>query len=132
MSRRPYKRPMSRTWYMDHPWYRNYMIREMSSVFIGLWTINLLLGLGCLAKSPLSWEGWMSFQSHPLMIGFSLITLALALYHSWTWFQAAPKAMALQIGEKKVAPRLITNAHLAAMIGISVIVIIAALWGVVL
>ena len=130
MTRRPYHRPMSRTWYLKHAWYRNYMIREMSSLFIGLWTLNLLVGLGCLIKSQPSWEGWVNSQSNSLMIGFSFITLLLALYHSWTWFHAAPKAMHLQVGDKKVSAQLITQAHLGGMILVSIVVLIAAMWGV--
>lgn len=128
MSRRPYKPVMSRIWYLQQPRYRNYMIREMSSVFIGLWTLNLLIGLGRLIQGPETWSQWLALQAHPMMILFSAVTLVLALYHSLTWFRAVPQVMRIQIGTSLVSARLITNAHIAAMVGFSVVVLIATLW----
>ena len=130
MSRRPYKPVMSKTWYLQQPIYRNYMIREMSSVFIGVWTLNLLIGLGKLIQGSETWSQWLALQAHPLMILFSAVTLALALYHSLTWFRAVPQVMRIQIGTSFVPAKLITNAHIGAMVGFSAIVLIATLWGV--
>lgn len=130
MSRRPYKPVMSKFWYLKHPSYRLYMLREMSSVFICFWTLNLLCGLGKLTQGSDAWAQWLAQQTHPLMILFSIVTLALALYHSITWFKAVPQVMRIQVGTSFVSASLLTNIHICAMGGVSAIVLAATFWGI--
>lgn len=128
MSRRPYQPVMHTFWYLKHSSYRRYMVREMSSVFIGIWTLNLLVGLGRLIQGPDTWTQWLALQTHSLMILFSIVTLALALYHSITWFKAVPQVMRIQIGTSFVPASLLTNIHIGAMVGLSAIVLAATFW----
>ncbi|MCK5892865.1 MAG: hypothetical protein KAG53_00325 [Endozoicomonadaceae bacterium] len=130
MSRRPYQPVMAKFWYLKHASYRLYMIRELSSVFIGIWTLNLLVGLGKLIQGPDTWTQWLALQTHSLMILFSIVTLALALYHSITWFKAVPQVMRIQIGTSFVPASLLTNLHIGAMVGLSAIVLTATFWGI--
>ncbi len=57
---------------------------------------------------------------------FHLLALLFALFHTVTWFGVAPKAMPLQIGEKKVPSAAIIMAHYAGWIVVSAAVVILA------
>jgi len=50
----------------------------------------------------------------PTSIGFHVIALGFAIYHSVTWFNLTPKALPLQIGEAFVPDAAIAGAHFAA------------------
>ena len=128
MSRRPYVRPMKRTWFMDHPFYRNYMVRESSCIFDGLYAINLFVGLLQLKAGEVAWQGWLNFQTHPLMILFTIVTLGLTLYHSTTFIDMCPRVMPQQL-RKIIADKTVVTASYGALIGVSAIILLATVWG---
>jgi fumarate reductase subunit C len=55
-----------------------------------------------------------------------VLALLFAVYHSVTWFNLAPKAMPVQLGEKTVAPGVIAGAHYVVWIVLSIVVLAAA------
>lgn len=130
MSRRPFKPPMSNTWFMQKPFYRAYMIRESTSIFIGLWTINLLIGLLSLSQGEQAWQAWLDWQRHPLMIGFSLSVFLMAMYHTTTWFATVPKTLPPLIAGKKVPAKLVVLAHWMGFVIASLIILVALTWGI--
>lgn len=129
MSRRPYVCPMKRTWFLDHPFYRKYMVRESSSIFGALYAINLFIGLLQLKAGAVSWQSWLDFQARPLMICFTLLTLAFTLYHSITFIAMCPRVMPQQI-RILIADKVIVVASYAVFIGVSMVILLAAVWGV--
>ena len=50
-------------------------------------------------------------MKRPELIVFHVVTLAFAVYHSYTWFQLTPKALPLQLGEKFLPDGVIAGAH---------------------
>ena len=124
MSRRPYVRPMKRTWFMDHPYYRNYAIRESSSLFDGLYCLNLFWGLMQLTKGAEAWQSWLSFQANPLMILFTVVTLGLTIYHATTYFAMTPRVLPQQL--RKMVPDNVVNKLMYAGLAVVTVVIAAA------
>lgn len=128
MSRRPYVRPMKRTWYMDHPFYRNYMVRESSCVFDGLYAINLFVGLVQLVKGEAAWNSWLAFQANPLMILFTVVTFGLTLYHAVTYFDMTPRVLPQQI-RKMVKDNVVNKLMYVGLIACSAIILAASVFG---
>ncbi|WBA83012.1 hypothetical protein [Endozoicomonas sp. GU-1] len=128
MSRRPYVRPMKRTWYMDHPFYRQYMIRESSCVFDGLYAINLFVGLMQLVKGQAAWNSWLAFQANPLMILFTVVTLGLTIYHAVTYFDMTPRVLPQQI-RKMVKDSVVNKLMYVGLAVVSAIILAAATMG---
>lgn len=96
MSRRPYMRAMSASeWVFRHPRYVRYMLRELSCVFIGAWTLMAVWGLGQLAQGPAAWSSFLESLTSPASVVFHALALAFSLYHSVTWFNLTPKAIPL-------------------------------------
>ena len=125
MSRRPYVRPMKRTWFMDHPFHRNYAIRESSSLFDGLYCLNLFWGLIQLTQGAEAWHGWLAFQANPLMILFTVVTLGLTIYHATTYFAMTPRVLPQQI-RKMVADNVVNKLMYAGLAAVSVVILAAA------
>ena len=90
MSRRPYLRKVERNWWLQHPRYISYMIRELTSLFVGLYCVLLAVGLVRLAQGHSAWDGFVANLSSPLGISFQSICLVFAIYHSVTWFALTP------------------------------------------
>ncbi len=124
MSRKPYVRPISNSWWLEKPEFIVYMLRELTSVFVGGYAIVLLAGLYRLSQGRVAYEAFLDALTSPLAIAFHVVALAFAVLHSATFFFAAPAALPLQIGEEKVAPGLVAGAHYVAWAVVSLVVIV--------
>ncbi len=117
MSRRPYLRVVPKVgWFFDHPRYLRYMARELTCLFIGAYTLLLVVGIGRLAAGRAAYEAFLDALQSPLSIGFHALALAFAVYHSVTWFNLTPKALPVQIGETFMPDWVIAGAHYAAWV----------------
>ena len=128
MSRRPYVRPMKRTWFMDHPYYRNYMVREASCVVDGLYCLNLFYGLVQLTRGEAAWNSWLALQANPLMILFTVVTLGLTVYHAVTYFDMTPRVLPQQI-RKMVKDDVVNKLMYVGLVVCSVAIVAASVVG---
>jgi fumarate reductase subunit C len=126
MSRRPYVRKVERSWWLQQPRYVLYMIRELTSLFIGLYCALLVVGLVRLAQGRAAWDEFVAAFSSPLGVIFQLLCLAFAIYHSLTWFALTPKAMPMMIKGKPVPGMAVVGAHYLAWAVVSIVVLIGA------
>lgn len=129
MEHQPYIRPRDRFWYLRHPVYKKYMLREATSIFIGLWTLNVLFGVLRLSQGEGAWNQWLEWQSSKFMLAFSLLSLLMAMIHTVTWFAVAPKAMPRYIYGRKIDPKLVITAHWLLFSLVSMGLIIFTVWG---
>lgn len=86
-----YKTAQSSDWYRKIPFFRRYMLRELSCIPIALYTINLLAGMIAFVNGEGAWVDWVIAQRNPIMLLLMACTLFFALLHSSTWFETAPK-----------------------------------------
>ena len=124
MSRRPFVRKVERNWWLQHPRYVVYMIRELTSLYVGLYCALLVVGLVRLAQGRAAWDAFVAAVSSPLGVIFQLVCLSFAIYHSVTWFALTPKAMPLTIKGEPVPGIAIVGAHYAAWAAVSIVVLI--------
>jgi len=125
MSRQPYVRPMSkRTWYMRNGRYQVYMLREMTSFLVAFYTFLTIYALYTMtAGSPDAWSDFLASQQGPFMAVFhGLALLYFLVYQTFPWFKLAPKAMPIQIGEKKLSGSYIVIGHYVAWLVASAII----------
>jgi fumarate reductase subunit C len=126
MSRRPYVRKVERSWWLQHPRYVRYMIRELTSLFVGLYCALLVVGLIRLSQGQAAWDGFVAAFSSPPGVAFQLMCLIFATYHSVTWFALTPKAMPLTMRGEPLPGIVIVGAHYAAWAAVSIVVLIGA------
>lgn len=122
--RKPYVRPMTATWWLSNSFYIRYMLREGTCIFVGGYSLVLLWGVYALKHGEAAWQGYLQALASPLALIFHGLGLAMALFHSFTWFGLAPKAMHLQLGDKKVPDSLIEGGHYAAFALACLVVIV--------
>lgn len=126
MSRKPYMRKFPKWWWLKQGRYRTYMIRELTCIFIGAYSIVIVVGLMRLSQGRAEYDAFLDALHRPLWITFHLLAILFALFHTVTWFGVAPKAMPLQIGEIRVPGAAIIMAHYAGWIVVSVAVLFLA------
>lgn len=124
MARKPYQHQQAKNWYMSSRFYQWYMLRELTSITTALAALNLFWGLAALASNLESWQTWISFQKHPLIILINLIVIVGSLLNSKTWFEAMPKAVRIPKGNGFVADNILIRGSWAALGGVVLVLII--------
>jgi fumarate reductase subunit C len=115
--RKPYMRPME-GWWLKNPFYIRYMIREATSIFVGIYALVLLTGVVSLSCGEASYNGWIETMTNPLAVLFHLLALAAVIYHTVTWFAVAPKV---------VSPLIIAGTRVPDVVIVAVQYVIAIL-----
>ncbi|MDR7518561.1 MAG: fumarate reductase subunit C [Armatimonadota bacterium] len=116
----PYRRPVRFAWWWGRRAYTLFVVRELTSVFVGAYAVLLLLLVRRLGQGREAYDAYLHFLTTPQMTIFHLVALAGALYHSVTWFALAPKAMAVRVGERRIPEPVITAAAYAVWVVASV------------
>ena len=120
--RRPYVRPISNTWWLQRWPYTKFMLREISSVFIAIYLVLLLVLVGKIEQGQAAYDAYLAWFRSPLLMMLHVVSLAFALMHTVTWFNLTPKAMPIRIGEEPVPPVLIAGSNYVAWIVVSAVV----------
>jgi succinate dehydrogenase subunit C len=126
MSRRPYSRRVPRSWWLRRRRYFAYMVRELTSLFIGIYSAVLVMGLASLAQGQSAWDGFLMTLSSTAGVLLQLVCLLFATYHSVTWFALTPKAMPVMVRGQPVSAKTIVRIHYAAWLAVSLVVLMAA------
>lgn len=115
-----YTRPLGAGWWRKNPFYRWYMLRELSSIFITAYALVLLWGLARLSQGRAPFDAWVDSLASPGAIVFHAITFLLVAYHAWTWFKIMPKTL----------PRIPIPDTAVVACGVSAVLVVSAvlLW----
>ena len=118
-----YRPKISTYWWLGKWAYVKFILRELSSVAVA-WTVALILAqVWSLIRGPRAYAQFARVMSSPWMIAVNVIAFAFLLLHSITWFNLAPKAMAVRVGGKRLPAVLISGPQYLAWIVISAIVL---------
>jgi len=101
--------------------YKVYMLREMTSLLVGFYTFLTIWALAALsANSPAAWNDFIASQQNPgMVVVHGLALLYFLFFQTFPWFRLAPKAMPVQVGEKKLPGSYIVIGHYVAWLLIS-------------
>lgn len=116
--------PARYSWWLRRGRYLRYMMRELSSLFIGIFSVTMVWGLFRLSQGEAAFMAWTNMLWN-YSVGFFMVTFMFALYHSYSWFIVTPKAMPMTIAGKKVAAGIIVAAHLLLWLICSILVWLA-------
>ncbi|WP_176722386.1 hypothetical protein [Candidatus Thiosymbion oneisti] len=120
-----YVRPVSKTtWYLKDRNYTIHMINELTSVFIGLYALLLLWGIGAVASGDKAYyQFFLECLTSPGMLVLLWVTTIVIFYHAIAWFKVTPKAMPIQKGEAFVPGGVIAGAHYVIWVLFSLVVL---------
>jgi succinate dehydrogenase subunit C len=116
-------RPRISTWWWLGRWpYLTFILRELSSVFVGWFVIFLLIFVNALIQGEAGYTWFLEFAKHPVVVVLNVVTLFFITFHAITWLNLAPKAMVVRMGGKRVPPESILIGNYAAWAVVSVVV----------
>lgn len=126
---RAYRTRVSTYWWLRSWPYLRFILRELSSISVAWFVLVTLLQLGALHRGPAEYARFGEWLRSPLLIAGNAVALFFLLFHAITWFNLAPKAMAVRIRGKRVPPLFITVPNYIAWLAASLFVAFVLLRG---
>ena len=111
-----YHRPVQKAWWLKRRPYVLFIVRELTSLFVGFYCLLLLVALYMLGQGEEAYEGMLTFLRSGPVIALHIIALIFTVYHSVTWFNLTPKAIVIPIGEKRVPDVFIAGSNYVAWV----------------
>ena len=118
-----YRRQVSTWWWLARWPYLKFILREISCVFVAWVVVILLLEIRALSRGPEAYAAFERWLQNPLIVLLNLITLFFVVFHAITWFNVAPRAMAIRLGGRRVPDLWIVGANYVSWAAISLVVV---------
>jgi fumarate reductase subunit C len=118
-----YRPQMSTYWWLWRGSYLAFILRELSSVFIAWFVVYLLLLVHAVSQEdPRFYKEFLDWSGSPGILLLNLVSLCFVVFHAVTWFNLAPKAMAVRLRGKRVPALLIAGPNYVAWVVVSAVV----------
>jgi fumarate reductase subunit C len=110
---------VSTYWWLGRWSYLKFILRELSSVFIAWFVIVTLLQISALKRGPADYVEFQEWLRSPILVALNVVSLFFVIFHAVTWFNLAPKAIAIRVGGSRVPNLLIAAPNYVAWLAIS-------------
>ncbi len=117
-----YRSRVSTYWWLWKWPYLKFVLRELSSVSVAYFVVLTLVQLGSLSEGPEAYAEFQNWLKSPLALALSAISFFFVLLHTITWFNLAPRAMALRLGGKRVPDVVIAVSNYVVWVIVSAVV----------
>jgi len=120
-------RPRVSTWWWMGRWsYLKFILREISSVFVAWFILELLMLIHALSSRQgtfpqQAYGEFLIWLRNPVVVFLNLVSLFFVIFHAVTWFNLAAAAMVVRVKGKKIPGALIAGSNYAAWIVVSAI-----------
>ncbi len=119
-----YRPSLSRTWWLRNRRYFLFMLRDFTPVPITLWLVWLVVKISQVHQGAEVFEPTAS----PWFVALSIVCLAFALLHSVTWLKLSGVILRIPLGERTLAPRLVTAVNFVLWAGATVVIGALLVW----
>jgi len=116
-----YQPKVSRLWWLHRRSYLQFVLRELSSLFVGWFVVFLLLLIRAVGQGEAEYQRFLDFAANPLVILLNLVALAFLTLHAVTWFNLAPKAMVVKVRGQRVPPQMIAMSQFGGWAFVSLV-----------
>ena len=117
-----YRRRMPVLWWLKDRAYVKFVLRELTSVFVAFFALLSLWQLRALAQGPDAYARFIARLKSPLFLTVDIVALVFVLFHTITWFNAAPAAVVARVGGKRVPAEIIIASQYVAWVLVSAVV----------
>jgi len=122
MSDLTWRRPISTWWWLRKRTYFVFVMRELSSLFVGWFVLYLLLLIRAVSQGDAAYQDFLDRADSPVLVVVNVVGFAFIVLHAVTWFSLTPQAMALQVRGRRVPAPLVIGAQYAGLAVVSAVI----------
>lgn len=120
---RPYRRRMSRWWWVRKRTYLTFVLRELSSVFVAWFVVFLLRLVSSVRKGETEYRQFLDWAATPPVMILNVVALLFVTFHAVTWFNVTPQAMAVRLRGRRVPDVVVIGSQYVGWVIVSAFVI---------
>jgi len=109
-----YRRRVSVWWWLESRPYTLFVTRELTSLAVAYFAILFLWKLDALSAGPESYARFLEWMRNPALAAVNGLAFLMVLFHAVTWFNLAPRALAVRLSGKRVPDWAIRAANYGA------------------
>jgi fumarate reductase subunit C len=117
-----YRTRVSTYWWMGSWHYLAFILRELSSAFVGWTIVFMLMHIHAISQGETAYREFVVWCRHPVVLVLNVVALFFVVFHAATWFNLAPKAMVVKMGGQRVPPVAIIAGNYAMWAAVSALV----------
>ena len=117
-----YRKRVSTYWWLGNWPYVRFILRELSSLAVAYFVVLTLAQIYTLGQGAEVHAQLQELLRQPLAIAFNSAAFVFVIFHTYTWFNAAPKALAVRMWGKRVPEWAVAAPHYAAWLAASAVV----------
>jgi fumarate reductase subunit C len=114
-----YHTRVSTYWWLTRWPYLKFILREASSVFVAWIVIVTLMQIQALSRGPADYAEFQNWLRNPLVLLLNVVSFFFVIFHAVTWFNLAPKAMAIRMRGNRLPNLAISGPNYIAWVVIS-------------
>jgi fumarate reductase subunit C len=114
-----YHTRVSTYWWLKRWAYSKFILREASSVFVAWIVVLTLLQIRALTRGPAEYAEFQNWLRSPVLLALNAVSFLFVTFHAVTWFNLAPKAMAIRVRGKRLPGLAIAAPNYVAWLAIS-------------
>jgi fumarate reductase subunit C len=122
MSDLTWRRPISTWWWLRKRTYFVFVMRELSSLFVGWFVLYLLLFFRAVGRGDAAYHDFLDKADPPVLVVVNVVGFLFIVLHAVTWFSLTPQAMALRVRGKPVPALLVIGAQYAGLAVVSAVI----------
>jgi fumarate reductase subunit C len=102
---------VSTYWWLQRRSYLAFILRELSSIFVGWFVVFLLLLVVAVNQGASRYQEFLAWSGRPAVLALNIVSFFFIMYHAITWFNLAPKAMVVRVAGTRVPGFLIAGSN---------------------
>ena len=107
------RRHVSTYWWLARRSYLAFILREASCIFVAWIVVYLLLLLRAVIDGEPAYRAFLLWSAARPILLLNIVSHAFLMFHAITFFDAAPQALVVHVGGRRVPGRVIAAAHYA-------------------
>jgi fumarate reductase subunit C len=102
LRQRLYRQRVPLLWWLSRRTYLLFVVRELTSVAVVWFVVYLLLLVRAVGAGAAEYQSFLDWSARPWVIAVNAVALALAVFHTVTWFAVTPQAMVLKVRGRRL------------------------------
>jgi fumarate reductase subunit C len=115
------RRHVSTYWWLERRSYFAFILREASCLFVAWFVVYLLLLVRAVSAGEASYQAFLDWSAQPWLLTLNIVSFAFLMLHAVTFFDAAPQALVLHVGGRRVPGPLVAASHYVAWAVVSLV-----------
>lgn len=114
-------------WWIHRSQHVRFILRELTSIFVALYVCVLMYQIHIVTEGPEAYERFLGWLATGTSKVFHSIVFVFVLFHSITWFNLSPKALALSFRGRRLPDAFILAFNYAGWAAVSGVIAWAVL-----